>query len=291
MNLLARQPGVRHSFVQLGPEGASFDLFPGQKRKDSAAYNDLISRMQRLRGRVYLKDGAIRISDLTADGRHISLLDESSWHLLTVGAEGHVLGCARFQAHPASVSYENLSIKHAAIAKSPEWGPQFRNSVETEIALARTQSFFWLEMGGWALSEELRGTTEALLYALFTYAWSQAIGGAIGVTTATERNGSASILRRLGGESLYSGGVAIPAYYDERYRCVMEVLRFDSRFPMAKYRSTVEALRIQIANVPVIGAGLVSNPKVDGPCPKIPAQSAGYWTKPQSNFAVAAPSS
>ncbi len=262
------------------------DLFQGEVTENHADYTDLINRMQRLRGRIYLNDGAIRGSDLTTDGRHVSLLDECSWHLLTVSQEGLVLGCARFQPHPSSVSFESLSVRHAALARSPEWCLHLRESVEAQIKLARSQSFIWLEMGGWALSEELRGTTEALLYALFTYAWSQLMGGAIGITTATERNGSASILRRLGGDSLYWKGTALPSYYDDRYRCVMEVLRFDSRSPSAKYRSTIEALRIQIAKVPVIGPGRNSNWESGIADLRIPPQSAGYWTTTQSNLAV-----
>ena len=45
-------------------------------------YDYMVAEMQRLRGAVYAKDGAIQKSDLTADGRHRSLVDERSWHVL-----------------------------------------------------------------------------------------------------------------------------------------------------------------------------------------------------------------
>ena len=210
-----------------------------------------MTKMQRLRGRIYVQDGAIQPSDLTSDGRHVSKIDPEAWHLLTVNPLGHVLGCARFYQHPATVAFERLTVGSAAIAHSEEWGGSFRRCIEAELKLAREANFFWLEMGGWALSEELRGTSEALLYALMTYAWTQVMGGAIGVSTVTERNGSASILRRLGGQSLVFDGAPLPAYYDPTYRCTMEVLRFDSRSPNPKYLSLIDSLRAEISCVSI----------------------------------------
>ena len=66
------------------------------------------------------------------------------------------------------------------------------------------------------------------------------------------RHCSASILRRLGGAPLRVGGTAIPSYYDPRYRCEMEILRFDSRRPGARYTALVEAVCERMAEVLVI---------------------------------------
>jgi hypothetical protein len=98
----------------------------------------------------------------------------------------------------------------------------------------------------------------ALKTVLATYAWSQLLGGAIGITTATERNHSADILRRLGGKRLVWDGEELPAYYDHRYRCQMEVLRFDSREPNRKYESMLSELRDQIACAPVVCTPIAS---------------------------------
>lgn len=59
-------------------------------------YKSLKAGMQRLRGRLYVQDGAISRSDLSADGRHTLATDEQGWHLLTLGASGEVLGCTRY---------------------------------------------------------------------------------------------------------------------------------------------------------------------------------------------------
>ncbi len=58
----------------------------------------LFSQMQRFRGQVYLKDGAIKQSDLI-DGRHVVEADDFSWHLLVHDENGTIAGCIRYQAH------------------------------------------------------------------------------------------------------------------------------------------------------------------------------------------------
>lgn len=279
MDLTARPLGCTRSFVLLAPARVCLEPFHGEIREDQSEFQDLMGKMQRLRGGVYLRDGAIQPSDLTNDRRHVSRLDKDSWHLLTVCGDGRVVGCARILPHSNSASFEALTVSHSAIAKCPEWGAQLRSSIEAERQRAHGSDFLWLEMGGWALSEELRGTTEALLYALATYAWSQLMGGAIGISTATERNGSASILRRLGGVSLEHKGAALPAYYDPKYRCQMEVLRFDSRIPNLKYAATVESLRSQMALVPVVSAKTSADWDLDLKETYLPGTIApqGYW--------------
>jgi hypothetical protein len=78
------------------------------------------------------------------------------------------------------------------------------------------------------------------------------LGGALGLTTATVRHSSSTILRRLGGSLLEIGGSIVPPYYDPKYKCEMELLRFDSRKPSAKYAGLVELLGERLQNVSVV---------------------------------------
>ena len=159
-----------------------------------------------------------------------------------------VIGCTRLRRHPSPASWGQLGIGQAPIARSDEWGLKFRASINAELDAARWAGFSYVEVGGWALAEEIRGTFMALKTVLATFAWSQQLlGGALGIATATERNHSAAILRRLGGRPLAWDGVELPPYYDDRYRCQMEVLRFDSRETNPKYAGLLEELREQIA--------------------------------------------
>jgi hypothetical protein len=86
------------------------------------------------------------------------------------------------------------------------------------------------------------------MLALAGYSLGRIRGGCLGITTATVRHCSSSILRRLGGATLEADGVTVPRYYDPRYRCDMEVLRFDSRNPNTKYLHLIELLREKLAN-------------------------------------------
>ena len=210
--------------------------------------------MQQLRGRLYLKDGAIEASDLTSNGRHVLPTDEQSWHLLTVDTSGRVLGCTRYLQHSGAVPFHDLRVSHAALAKCPTWGSKLRRAVQSELAEARMAGFSYVEIGGWAMAEEIRCTTEALRSVLATYAWSQLIGGVLGLSTATERNSSASILRRLGGRPLEADGDTLPAYFDPAYKCNMEMIRFDSRHPNLRYKSAIDELATTFQSIPVICA-------------------------------------
>lgn len=244
--------------VLLAPAGACLRPFSGPVTFSHRIHAALIGGMQRLRGGIYLREGAIQLPQLRYNGRHVSSSDYKSWHLLTVRSDGEILGCIRFLRHPNTVRSHQLRVSEAPLAHSDAWSTRFFSSINSEIEAARRFNFSYVEIGGWALAPELRGTAEALHTVLSTYALAQIQGGALGITTATERNGSASILRRLGGQPLEWDGAALPPYFDPAYRCGMEVLRFDSRNPSARYAHKVSALRSHIAALPVFCPSVTS---------------------------------
>lgn len=267
-------PGITRrqvrSLILLAPSGACLKPFSGQITFSPRLHARLTTEMQRLRGRVYLDDGAIRESDLRSGGRHVSDLDSESWHLLTLSATGSVLGCTRFRQHRNTVSCNDLSVSRTPLAACPAWGPAFRASLNRELESAREAGFSYLEIGGWALAPEIRGTAEAFRSVLAIYALGSLQGGALAIGTATERNASSSILRRLGGKPLEWAGSALPRYYDANYRCGMEILKFDSRYPNPKYHAAIGELRTHIAQLPVV-------------CP----DRAGGWAKAARGFVPA----
>jgi hypothetical protein len=89
---------------------------------------------------------------------------------------------------------------------------------------------------------------------LAAFSLGRIAGGALGLTTATVRHASSTILRRLGGSNLEVNGKPIPSYYDERYGCEMELLRFDSRRPSSRFAAVIDRLAERLAYVPVIAA-------------------------------------
>ena len=217
---------------------------------DADRYEELLCGMQTLRGAVYLQDGAISSHELS-DKRHRLDADHRSWHLLVIDADGSVCGCARYGEH-LSAKFSQLSISRSALAKSSEWGSRLRSLVDAELAISERLGVPYVELGGWALDENVRCTSEALRLALSTYALSQALGGGVGISTATHRNSSSAILRRLGGAPFEHERCEVPAYFDHQYGCEMEVLRFYSWAPSPRYVNWIGDLKRELRNISVV---------------------------------------
>jgi hypothetical protein len=239
-------------FVVLPPARLHAPATFKNSKEDPHRHDRLVSEMQRFRGMTYLRDGAVQKSDLTSDGRHKLPVDDRSWHVLSVDREDRVCACLRFLDESYASGFDDLWIRHAFLSKLPDYGRRFRSAVESGLKSARGLGMRFGEVGGWAVSEAHRCTTEPLRIILATYGLLRLLGGAMGVATATFRHGSAPILRRIGLTSLAAGGEDVPPYYDPHYGCQMEVLQFDSRHPAAKYENWVAELADDLAMAPVI---------------------------------------
>lgn len=237
--------------VLLAPPNAFIPKIFHDARENYQDHRSLLSEIQRFRGQVYLADGAIEQSDLT-DGRHVAPADDHSWHFLVHDSNGDIAGCIRYHAHDLSSLLLRLSVYNTSLAACPEWGPTLKQAVESEIALAKTRQFSFVEVGGWAVAEHVRGTAEPLRLGLVAYGLSQLMGGAVGLCTATRRHCSSSILRRIGGRFLEHEGTAIPAYYDPRYACEMDILRFHSWNPNPRYAQWIEEIRNSLQRLTII---------------------------------------
>jgi hypothetical protein len=241
--------------VLLAPKASVPALFHNVET-DSRHHALLVREMQALRGSVYLHDGAIGRDQLSAEGLHETAEDERSWHLLTLDKNRRVSGCAWYLEHDSSVRADELRVRHTPLARSG-WREKLWSGVETELARARDLGLRYVEVGGWAVSATSRCTSEGLVLALAGYSLGRIRGGCLGITTATVRHGSSSILRRLGGAPLVAGDAAVPRYYDPRYDCDMEILRFDSRYPGRKYASLIKLLQEKMSHVHVIAPASV----------------------------------
>ena len=262
--------------ILLAPSGAAVSGFFDKVQIDSKRYDSLLADLQRLRGRIYLQDGAIEPQHLTGE-RHQLEADKGSWHVLILDQDDRVSGCMRCQEYPNHSEFSQLGISNSALARCNEWGGKFQGAVEAELALSRRLERSYAEVGGWALLENIRGTIEALRLVLAAYALAEALGGWVVISTATRRHGSASILKRIGGRPLEYQSSELPSYLDPRYKCEMEVLRFYSWAANPRYIGWINAIKMQLQKTPVfarsaahpgwiLGAG--SQPKA--------ASAAGY---------------
>jgi hypothetical protein len=216
---------------------------------DPQQHASFLRQIQRLRGRIYLNDGALRSEHLTRDGRHETSEDPKSWHLLVHDDDGHVSGCIWYLEH-SKPAFDALRIRHAALARDAHWGEKLRSAVDDDVRRAQRERIHYAEVGGWAVAENSR-LTDCLLLILSTYGLSQLLGGAFVVATATLRHSSAAVLRRMGGSRLKGEDFEIPSYFDPNYECEMELLRFDTRCPTSRFAWMVESIKQKFATLPV----------------------------------------
>ena len=252
LKLLERTVSTLDQRLILLAPTASVPSFFKNVEYDALRHLRLVREMQRLRGKIYLNDGALARTQLTQDGLHETAEDHKSWHLLMVDTRHRVTGCAWYLEHPSSVDVNDLRVRHTPLARSAEWRSKLWKGVESELKRARHECLRYAEVGGWAVSERSRCTSEGLVLALAGYSLGRICGGCLGITTATVRHCSSSILRRLGGAPLAADGAPVPSYYDPRYGCEMEILRFDSRRPNPKFNNLIEQLRERMASVSIL---------------------------------------
>jgi hypothetical protein len=251
LKLLERAVTSSHDrLILLAPDTPSSGSFRFVENNETL-HTRILREMQRLRGSVYLEDGAVTRAQLSCDGLHETVEDNRSWHLIMLDNDRRVSGCAWYMEHADSVGVHELRAWHSPLASS-QWRRSLRAAMESEFRRARQASLRFVEVGGWAIGERSRCTSDGLVLALAGYSLGQARGGCLGMTTATVRHCSSSILRRIGGSSLEAGGTTVPSYYDPKYRCEMEVLRFDSRQPSSKYAALIDILREKLTEVLVI---------------------------------------
>jgi len=241
---------ARPEMLLLAPSVAEIPECVGAVRTDADYHERLLASLQRLRGSVYLADGDIKPEQMTADGRHCQEVDARSWHILLMGNNSEVGGCARFSPHLKPVRYRNLNAARSELAKTD--GYRLEKALEAQIRQAEIRNLHYVEVGGWALTPELRCSTAAVTIALTAFALAERLGGCLGITTATRNHGSASILRRLGGRPLEFEGRELPSYFDPQYNCEMEILRFDSTIRNARYAFRIAELQANLAKTPVI---------------------------------------
>jgi len=238
--------------ILLAPDNARIPATFRNVAVDPLRHQEILADMQKMRGRIYLEDGAIARWQLERDDRHCSPADNESWHLLTLDDHGCVSGCVRYREHRNTTLFHGLGLRECALASCAQWGTKLEAAVESDLATARQLAISFVEVGGWALAKERRCTGEALRTALATYSLAEILGGCVGLATATVRHRSASILRRIGGQSLEFGGEMLPPYYDPQYNCEMEIVRFKSDAPNHKYRRWIEQISATLLDVPVL---------------------------------------
>jgi hypothetical protein len=107
---------------------------------DAGRHERLVRDVQRMRGSIYVKDGALQPHQLTADGRHQTPEDETSWHMLLLDRHQQVTACALYLEHDHNdVTFDQLRARHCPLTSEPEWRPTVERAIETELDRARSE--------------------------------------------------------------------------------------------------------------------------------------------------------
>jgi len=223
--------------------------------------------------------------------RHKLAVDEHSWHVLSLDQHDDVVACLRYVDESEAGGFDDLWVRHAAVARCPTLGYRFRESVELALKRTRQAAIRFGEVGGWAVAEEHRWTAEPLRIILATYGLLELLGSCAGVATATFRHSSSRILRKIGLTALTVGGEELPPYQDNQYGCQMQALQFDSRAPNSRFRDWVAELSRDLAVAPVICPGPMLNSGLSSgtsPAPRAPTFPIWHSFGPPALAAVPA---
>ena len=238
-------------FELLAPSRARPASVLGGIKDCAQLHEEQLRSIQRLRGRVYLCDGAIRSHDVDGDGCFVMKRDEQSWHLLLKCRNDNTVGCARYLVHPSTVALDQLNVIQCAQTQGRLWSEKVRLAVSADLERVKRENLSYVEVGGWAIKQEWRGSRAAAEVLLASYALAPLWGGCLASCTATVRHQSSSILRRFGGTGFEVHGQEVLPYYDDQYSSTMELLRFDSRFPMQKFVPMINEVTERMAGVEI----------------------------------------
>src|SRR4029453_2162612 len=146
------------SLAAVSPAFRNVDVDPDRHRV-------LLREVQRLRGSIYLNDGAIR-EDKLSGGRHKTPEYNKSWHFLLLNRERQVEAFMLYFEHKPDVRFEDTRAAISPLLQDQEWRQTLWRAVECELTRARRERLHYVELGGWAASEKSRGTPGPLALVL-----------------------------------------------------------------------------------------------------------------------------
>lgn len=220
-------------------------------------YEEAIASIQRLRGSVYVSDGALSPAALSPDGRHYSELDFAAYHLTLWN--GQLQGCLRVVFHPEDYSLEKFKVYEVLKRMPLEQSETYRMALKQFLCDWRKRGLPPGESGGWAISEAVRRNAAAIALPLSAWALSRIRQREVFLATATERHGSKDILHRLGGWKLQGDGKELPEFFDSAFGCKMNFICFDSEVLNPKFEAAVADLQEFLLGQTEVG-GKVAQP-------------------------------
>ncbi len=110
------------------------------------------------------------------------------------------------------------------------------------------------EVGGWAVSPDVRNGAATVTTVLGAWALMQFVGEWIGVATVGKGRRADRVLSKLGGFRLPDGEGYLPHFFDSDYNSDIEILAFDSRQPCPEAIEAIHCLRRRLMDARIYAA-------------------------------------
>jgi hypothetical protein len=211
-------------------------------QSDDESVSTVIADAQRLRASMYLQDEAIKPSDVTADGRYISPLDQNGVHFAVYENSGCV-GCIRLNLHPTPVSAERLFLSHLINRFDEPFRSKYQSAINGFLGWSTAVGASFVgEVGGWAAAAtQSNAKIHSVQLAIAVFAFSRFVNS-VGLASAAVRHGSNAMLTRIGGFPVRDKREELPSVYDRHYGCEMQILGFGQE-PHPRFRRSVDDQR------------------------------------------------
>jgi hypothetical protein len=224
-------------------------------QENNRLHATLLREVQRLRGRVYVRDGAIPPSSLDSQGRHVSPHDNTAWHIVLREESGRVLGSIRVTLYCHADGPIPLDSLHVArlLERCPASSrPDYLVALTDFIGKSRQAMPCFFEAAGLVVAPEVRSPSVTPVIMASICSLSLAFGGAWGTGAATNRHNTAAMWKRYGGFPLPYGAGTLRPYYDDYHGCEMEILGFSTDRLHPVLAPTVSDIETALRSIPVI---------------------------------------
>jgi hypothetical protein len=258
---LATSPLARSLLARLGdtalrllpPRQARLPVALGHWQTSDSEQEEILGQIQRLRGAVYVQDGAIPAHALDASGRHIQEVDDRSWHSYLVDARGTISGCIRVMPHAGHPRPKELHVADLCRRMEPATAVRHCAALQVFVDQARHAGLGVVEAGGTVVHPQSRNGSAALVLILACWSVSRLLGKPFALAAATVRHNAAEILLRTGGGALQDQAGELGGFFDPYYNCEMKIIAFDSRV-QTRYELTVQDISRHLTLAPALAA-------------------------------------
>lgn len=242
-------------FLLLAPANARIPSVFSRVEDNVKAHEAWLTKLQQLRGKIFLEDGAIKESQLDDQKRHVSKLDIDSWHFLVLGPEENLRGLMRCQIW----YYDDRLPKLCELnlygllerMQDLELRQKFTTALNDFMHQPNDNTCF-MEVSALAVDAASQGFTIGSMLGISGYSIANIVDAYAAVGAGTDRHHTARFYHKLGGMSFKDPNnpeVVLPPFFDTGYDCQMDIMGFKEPAPAIKEMITIVEEKLCAAQV------------------------------------------